>query len=143
MHIVCAWCFREGQPGYLGEREPLDNPETTHGICDRHRAEVLESLPSQSFPDAELLIVVRRGNLELYEDIVRMLAGLARVAVIVDRRVADRRAAPAQGPRDRRWLSTRRLREAARPSSGDLTLVRFTPAAQEVEEAEKVEAEKS
>jgi hypothetical protein len=139
MRIVCAWCCREGQPGYLGEREPLDNPEPTHGICDRHRAEVLESLPSQSFPDAEILIIVRRGNAALYEDIVQMLSGLARVAVIVDRRVSDRRAAPADGPRERRWLSTRRLREVAGPSSGDLTLVRFTPAAQEVEEAEEVE----
>ena len=35
MRILCAWCCREGQPGYLGEREPLDNPEPTHGICDR------------------------------------------------------------------------------------------------------------
>jgi hypothetical protein len=139
MRIVCAWCYREGQPGYLGEREPLDNPEPTHGICDRHRAAVLESLPSQSFPDAELLIVVRRGNLALYEDIVRMLTGLARVAVIVDRRVADRRAAPAEGPRERRSLSTRRLREVAGPSSGDLTLVRFTPVAAEAEEVEAEE----
>ena len=141
MRVLCAWCCREGQPGYLGEREPLDNSDATHGICDRHRAEILESLPSQSFPDAELLIVVRRGNLALYEDLVRMLAGLARVAVVVDRRVADRRAAPASGPRERRWLSTRRLREVAGPSSGDLTLVRFTPAAPEAEEAESEEAE--
>jgi len=136
MRIVCAWCFREGQSGYLGELEPLDNPEATHGICDRHRAQVLESLPSQSFPDAELLIVVRRGNLALYEDIGRMLAGLARVAVIIDRRVADRRAAAAEGQRERRSLSTRRLREIAGPSSGDLTLVRFTPVAEEAEEVE-------
>jgi hypothetical protein len=144
MRILCAWCCREGQPGYLGEREPLDNPETTHGICDRHRAEVLESLPSQSFPDAEILIIVRRSNVALYQDIVQMLAGLARVAVIVDRRVADRRAAPVDGPRERRWLSTRRLREVAGPSSGDLTLVRFTPAAADAEEAEESEeAEKS
>jgi hypothetical protein len=137
MRIVCAWCFREGQSGYLGELEPLDNPEATHGICDRHRAQVLESLPSQSFPDAELLIVVRRGNLALYKDVVRTLTGLARVAVIADRRVADRRAAPAEGPRERRSLSTRRLREVAGPSSGDLTLVRFTPAAEEVEAEER------
>jgi hypothetical protein len=141
MRIVCAWCSREGQPDYLGEREPFDNPEPTHGICDRHRAELLEALPSQSFPDAELLIVVRRGNPPLYEDLARMLAGLARVAVIVDRRVAARRAAPAEGPRERRSLSTRRLREVAGPSSGDLTLVRFTPAAEEAQESE--EAEKS
>src|SRR5262245_66353050 len=109
MRIVCAWCCREGRSGYLGEREPLDNPETTHGICDRHRAAVLESLPSQSFPDAELLIVVRRGNLALYEDIVRVLTGLARLAVIVDRRVADRWAAPAGDPRGRRQLRSRGL----------------------------------
>lgn len=129
MRILCAWCCREGQPGYLGEREPFDNPEPTHGICDRHRAEVLESLPSQSFPDAELLIIVRRGNPALYEHLERMLAGLARVTVIVDRRVADRRAAPQEGLRERRGLSTRRLREAAAtPPSGDLTFVRFTPA---------------
>jgi len=138
MRIVCAWCCGEGQSGYLGEREPLDNPEPTHGICDRHRAAVLESLPSQSFPDAELLIVVRRGNLGLYEDIVRMLAGLARVAVIVDRRLADRRAAPAGGPPERRSVSTRRLRKVAGPSSGDLTLVRFTPVPEEAE-AEEIE----
>ena len=131
MRILCAWCSREGQPDYLGEREPFDNPEPTHGICDRHRAELLEALPSQSFPDAELLIVVHRGNPPLYEHLARMLAGVARVTVIVDRRVADRRAAPLQGPRERRLLSTRRLREGENPASGDLTLVRFTPEASE------------
>ena len=133
MRVLCAWCCREGQPGYLGEREPLDNPEPTHGICDHHRAEVLESQPSQSFPDVELLIVVRRGNLALYEQLVRMLAGLASMAVIVDRRVADRRAAPAERKGERRWLSPGRLREAKNPASGDLTLVRFTPATAEEE----------
>lgn len=135
MRVLCAWCSREGQLGYLGEREPFDNPEPTHGICERHRAEVLESLPSQSFPAAELLIVVRRGNPELYERLVRMLAGVACVAVIVDRRVANRRAAPSQGPRDRRWLSTRRLRETAGSRSGDLTFLRFTPTPAEAEAA--------
>lgn len=28
MRIVCAWCKKE-----LGEKEPLTNKETTHGIC--------------------------------------------------------------------------------------------------------------
>ena len=135
MRVLCAWCCREGQSGYLGEREPFDNPEPTHGICEPHKAQLLESLPSQSFPDAELLIIVRRGNLALYEHLERMLAGLGRVTVIVDRRVSDRRAVPLEGPRERRWLSTRRLREAASPPSGDLTLVRFTPAAPEAEES--------
>ncbi len=44
MRILCAWCCHEGQPGYLGEREPLDNPEPTHGVCAYHKAQVLESL---------------------------------------------------------------------------------------------------
>ena len=44
MKILCAWCCGEGQPGYMGEREPLDNPEPTHGICAHHHTLVLESL---------------------------------------------------------------------------------------------------
>ena len=23
--VICAWCRHEGNPGYLGEREPFDN----------------------------------------------------------------------------------------------------------------------
>jgi hypothetical protein len=44
MRILCAWCCHEGQPGYLGEREPLDNPAPTHGVCAHHKAQVLASL---------------------------------------------------------------------------------------------------
>ena len=44
MKILCAWCCGEGQPGYMGEREPLDNPEPTHGVCAHHNALLLESL---------------------------------------------------------------------------------------------------
>lgn len=135
MRIVCAWCSREGRSGYLGDCEPFDNPEQTHGICEAHKAELLDSLPSQSFPDAELLIIVRRGNPALYEHLERMLAGLARVTVIVDRRVSDRRAAPSRKPGERRWLSTRRLRDPTSHSSGDLTLVRFTPGPPETPES--------
>ena len=135
MRILCAWCCREGQPGYLGEREPFDNPEPTHGICEPHKPQLLEALPSESFPDAELLIIVRESKRALYEHLERMLAGLARVTVIVDRRVSDRRARPLQKPGERRWLSTRRLREAASPPSGDLTFVRFTPSATVEQEA--------
>src|SRR2546422_1020840 len=62
IQVICAWCRHEGKPGYLGEREPFDNPAPTHGVCLRHREQFLESLPSTSFPDAELLIVVRGGG---------------------------------------------------------------------------------
>ena len=96
MRVLCAWCCRDGQPGYLGERAPLDNPEPTHGVCARHKAQLLESLPSRSLPDADLLIVVHRDNIELYEKFKRVFAAVSRIKVILDRRVADRRTVPGQ-----------------------------------------------
>jgi hypothetical protein len=127
MQILCAWCCQEGQPGYLGEREPLENPEPTHSICARHTTQLLESLPSRSFPDAEMLIVVRRNNTVLYEYLKRSFTTRSRVKVIVDRRVSDRRTAPGQGSDERRDPRTRRLREGAISPLGDFTIVRFTP----------------
>jgi len=44
MTILCAWCCHEGQPGYMGECEPLDNPAPTHGVCPYHKAQILEAL---------------------------------------------------------------------------------------------------
>jgi len=117
MRIFCAWCCRDGQPGYLGEREPLDNPEPTHGICARHTAQLLEALPSRSFPDAELLIVVRRDNTVLYEQLRRWFAAKSRVKVIVDRRLVDERG----------HERTRRIRTGTISALGDFTIVRFTP----------------
>jgi hypothetical protein len=46
MRIFCAWCCRDGELGYMGESEPLDNPAPTHGICERHLAQVIESVDS-------------------------------------------------------------------------------------------------
>jgi hypothetical protein len=89
-------------------------------------AQLLESLPSRSFPDAELLIVVRRDDPALYERLTRSLSGLAGVTVIVDRRIADRRATPGRGYDERRHRGTRRIRGAT-SAPGDLTIVRFTP----------------
>src|SRR5262249_37337562 len=117
MIIVCAWCCREGQSGYLGEREPLDNPDPTHGVCPRHKTKLLESLPSRSFPEAELLAAVRRDRTLLYHQLAWLFAAAPHVRVILDRRVADE-------PRPER---TRRLRAGTRSPLGDFTLVRFTP----------------
>jgi len=117
MQILCAWCCRDGQPGYMGEREPLDNPEPTHGICPRHRAQLLESLPSRSFPDAELLIVVRRDNTALCEELQRLFVSRSRVKVILDRRVID----------EHRIERTRRIRTGTISALGNFTIVRFTP----------------
>ena len=133
MRVLCAWCCREGLVGYLGEREPLENPEPTHGVCAHHKIELLESLPSRSFPDAEILIVVERGEMELFERFSLLFATTARVEVIVDRRVADRRVASGQDLQDRR-ARRRRLRQGASSPLGDFTIVRFTPKVQPARE---------
>ena len=86
MKVICASCEREGKPSYLGEREPFDNPTTTHGICPRHREQALEALSSQSFPDAELLIVVRPDDTDLYDYLLLRFAGVRGVRVILERR---------------------------------------------------------
>jgi hypothetical protein len=86
MKVVRAACQREGKSSYLGEREPYDNPATTHGICSRHQEQALEALPSQSFPDAEMLIVVRPNDTELYHYLLRRFAGVRGVTVILERR---------------------------------------------------------
>jgi hypothetical protein len=44
MKLICAWCQQEGVPAFLCEVEPLDDPTETHGICARHRFEVLQEL---------------------------------------------------------------------------------------------------
>ena len=119
MQILCAWCCHDGEPGYLGEREPLDDPAATHGICARHRAQLLESLPSRSFPDAEVLIVVPRDNIVLYEQLTQWFAAKPSVKVIVDRRISD----------ERRHERTRRIRVGTISALGDYTIVRFTPKA--------------
>ena len=111
----------------MGEREPFDNPEPTHGICAYHQAQFLESLPSRSFPDAELLLVVHENNTVLYEYLKRSLADMPRVKVILDRRVSDRRAAHGQGSAERRYVRTRRLQEGTVSPLGDFMILRFTP----------------
>jgi hypothetical protein len=111
----------------MGERAPFDNPEPTHGICAYHQAEFLESLPSRSFPDVELLIVVHENNTTLYEYLKRSLAAMTRVKVILDRRVSDRRAATGRGSAERRYVRTRRLQEGTVSPLGGFTILRFTP----------------
>jgi hypothetical protein len=36
MTVVCAWCQRQGRVTVLGEKEPLDHPVISHGICEEH-----------------------------------------------------------------------------------------------------------
>ena len=36
MTVVCAWCQRQGRTMVLREKEPLDHPMVSHGICEEH-----------------------------------------------------------------------------------------------------------
>ena len=126
MQVLCAWCHRDGKPAYLGEREPLENSTPTHGICASHKEQVLESLPSQSFPDAELLIVVCRNYIPLYKQLQQWFVGVPGVKVLVDRRATDRRSA-TYSVTDERRARTRRLRRGTISPEGSYTVVRFTP----------------
>jgi len=127
MLILCAWCCRDGEPGYLGEREPLDNPETTHGVCASHKNQLLESLPSRSFPGAEVLIIVRRENIALYGQLERVFAALPGVKVLLDRRGPERRVGPCPESMGGRRRKSRRVREGVISPLGGFTIVRFTP----------------
>ena len=48
MRSVCAWCEEDGIPPELGERAPLDDSSTTHGICSRHFTQLLAVLRTVS-----------------------------------------------------------------------------------------------
>jgi hypothetical protein len=125
MKVVCAWCLREGKPGDLGEREPLEDPGVTHSICAGHVDQLLEDLPSRSFPDVAVLIVVRPKDTALFEHLQGLATCVPGVKVIVDRRTDVRRSAQDPVSEDRRRVSTRRLRQGR--TVGDCTVVRFTP----------------
>ena len=125
MRVICASCRVEGKSGDLGEKEPFDDLSETHGYCPRHAALLLAALPSLSFPDIELLIVVRRHDRTLFEYLQHRLEGVRGVKVILERRLADRRRAVRDRAPDRRRLR-RRLRLGQASSLG-YTVVRFRP----------------
>jgi len=123
MRVSCAWCQREGQPASLGERAPLDDPAETHGICRRHTQELVNRLPSRSFPGVRLLLVVSPKEEALYEHLQRELAGVAGVKVILERRRSDRRLTDSDVPEDQRQVD-RRVRQGEVSAFG-YTVIRF------------------
>jgi len=123
MKITCAWCQREGQPASLGERAPLDDPAETHGICRRHTLELLNRLPSRSFPGVRLLLVVSSRESGLYEQLLRELAGVSGVRVMLERRQGERRLEPQSVPDEQRRVE-RRLRQREVSALG-YTVIRF------------------
>ena len=50
MTVVCAWCQHQGRQTVLREKEPLDSPVVSHGICEEHvvafLAEARETKPA-------------------------------------------------------------------------------------------------
>jgi len=123
MKVVCAWCKQEGRTGVLGQREPIDDPTETHGVCAVHAERLIEQLPSMSFPGIRMLLVVRRTETALYDHLTQSLAPLPDVAVILDRRQRERRQTPADPATERR-RAARRVRTSAFSSLGYL-IVRF------------------
>ena len=121
--VKCPWCEREGRPADLGEREPLDDPAVTHGICRRHALEFLRTLPSRSFPGVQLLLVVNPKESTLFEFLQRRFAGVRGVKVIVDRRRGERRRAQQRAPDERR-RAERRVRQGEAYALG-YTVIRF------------------
>ena len=109
MNLICAWCLREGKYGQLVENESSHDCSRTHHICARHEAQLLAEVPSPSFPDTELLIVVHRGGEQLLEYLQERLSGLRGVLVILERRTADRRREARVEQRERQNIP-RRLR---------------------------------
>ena len=123
MKVTCAWCQREGQPASLGERAPLDDPAETHGICRRHTLDLLDRLPSRSFPGVRLLLVVSSRESGLYEHLQRELAGVSGVKVMLERRRGERRLEPQSVPDEHRRIE-RRLRQGEVSALG-YTVIRF------------------
>ena len=123
MKVTCAWCQREGQPASLGERAPLDDPAETHGICRRHTLDLLNRLPSRSFPGVRLLLVVSSRESGLYEHLQRELAGVSGVKVMLERRQGERRLEPQSVPDEQRRVE-RRLRQGEVSALG-YTVIRF------------------
>jgi hypothetical protein len=37
MKAVCVYCATEGKPAQLRQKEPLNDPRVTHGICVEHQ----------------------------------------------------------------------------------------------------------
>jgi hypothetical protein len=66
MKLICAWCQQEGVPAFLCEVEPLDDPTETHGICARHRFEVLQELDTAQ--GAPVPAGAESGGLEATDD---------------------------------------------------------------------------
>lgn len=100
-------------PAYLGEREPVDIPGDTFGVCPRHLAEVLTAPRSRPSTTVQLLIVVALGDRSLYDYLSRRLATIEGVQVILERRQSERRGERRPVSLERRQTDRRQQRSPA------------------------------
>jgi len=123
VRAICAWCRDEGSPADLGECEPLEDPQETHGLCQRHLTQFLAAARSRPSAGLRLLIVVKRTDQSLYEYLTRAMVGVEGVHVMVDRRHAERRREARSTPGERRQADRRQSRGVVH--SMGCTFVRF------------------
>jgi hypothetical protein len=110
MRALCSWCKAEGSPALLGEREPLENPIDTFGVCPRHMAAVLTAPRLRPSTNGQLLIVVALKDRGLYEYLSRGLADVEGVQVLLERRQSERRGRPREVSWERRQGDRRQPR---------------------------------
>jgi hypothetical protein len=84
MVIVCAWCQK-----YMGCKEPFDEASVSHGICP-------ECSDREALEDAPVL-VVSRERAETIPMLHSLLRGAPEIAIVVDRRGAERRRGNGKG----------------------------------------------
>lgn len=44
MIVVCAWCAIDDERAFLREIPPYRDTSVSHGMCDRHHAEMYENM---------------------------------------------------------------------------------------------------
>jgi len=126
VRAICSWCRAEGAPADLGEREPLQDPAETHGLCQRHLTQLLGAARARPSAGLRLLIVVTPGDHSLLAHLTRTMVGVEGVRVMVDRRHGERRREARPVPDERRQADRRRSLGVVH--SIGCTFVRFGPA---------------
>jgi hypothetical protein len=110
---ICSWCQAEGSPADLGEREPLDDPAETHGLCQRHLSQFVGASRSRPSAGLRLLIVVKSEELSLYDYLTRAMTEVEGVHVMLDRRTSERRRLARSVSGERRQGDRRQARGVA------------------------------
>ncbi|HSD50479.1 MAG TPA: PilZ domain-containing protein [Candidatus Methylomirabilis sp.] len=50
MKVICMYCVKAGEPALIREKEPLDDPRITHGICHRHLVQLHKDMQALGLP---------------------------------------------------------------------------------------------